>query len=140
MEIKEIGKQTPALVINEEGKIIIMENNKHSKFFSKIISDKLKINVEEDNLAILLNIIVKQLNYISYMGCTSGDREYNGGTFHIKNIESLTDQQLTSLIDLFSHLSLYYEVNIIKISTSGDDQFISIGELFEESIKRQNIK
>lgn len=135
---KEITKETAALVINENGEIIIMEDNYHHEFFSKILSENINITVKEDKLDTLLNIIVNQLNYISYMGCTSGDRKYDGGIFYIKEIESLTEKQMKILIELYSNLSLYYDVQIIKINNT--NKFLSIGEIYEENLKRENNK
>ena len=135
VNINDINKETAALIINNKGEIIIMENDTHRNFFSKIIAEKLNIKVNEDRLDILINIIIKNLNYISYIGCTSGDREYNGGIFHVNSIESLTNEQLSTLIDLYSNLSLYYNVDIINVNNN-NDEFISIGEIFEEKISR----
>ena len=70
------------------------------------------------------------------MGCTSGDRKYDNGIFYIKDLSSLTESQLDTLINLYSNLSLYYELNIIKINNS--NEFLSIGEIYEEKLVREN--
>ena len=56
---------------------------------------------------------------------------------YINSLEQLTDEQLPAIIDLYTVVSSQYKMNILQTHTDGNnDNFISLGEIYEEMLKR----
>jgi len=140
-DYNDVKSDIPGLVINYNGEIITMNDGTHNKFFQSIIKDETDLLVEEDNLEVLMKTIMSEFNYITYIGCSSGDRVYSGGMFLINPFDKLTDKQLNTLINLYSNMSYDYKMDILLPGTNDDyDKFISIGEIYEELLNRQKNK
>ena len=81
--------------------------------------------------------LLNQFQILPYQGCTSGDRKYYDGFLYINSLEQLTDEQLPAIIDLYTVVSSQYKMNILQTHTDGNnDNFISLGEIYEEMLKR----
>lgn len=128
------------LVINQDGQIIVMEEETHRSFFEKVLKEELGFDVKEDSLDVLITLLMNEFNYLPYMGCTSGDRKYDGGSLFIKELSNIKNEQLNAIIALYSNISQYYPVEIISLAEGYDDQIVSIGEVYEELLSRDTKK
>lgn len=141
---KVINPFTPGAVIMPNGEIITMNNKNHAPFFQDILKrefEKIGVNAieiqNEDNLARLSSLLLKQLQILPYQGCSSGDRKYHGGMLFINSVDQLTDEQLSTIIDFYSHVSAKYQMDIWQTSFDDcNDKIISLGELYEEILNR----
>lgn len=143
---EKINPFTPGLVIMPNGEMISMKEgeDKHAPFFQRILKEeykKLGIDAagidQEDNLEVLCTQLLNQFQILPYQGCTSGDRKYYDGFLYINSLEKLTDEQLPAIIDLYTVVSSQYKMNILQTHTDGNnDNFISLGEIYEEMLKR----
>ena len=114
-----------------------MEDENHATFFQNIIGPefrKIGLNarslIGQDNLAILMQILLQQLNILPYQGCESGTRQYSGGTLYINDLDKLTINQLISIIDVYTVINDSYDMVIIETATDDkDDRFVNIDEI-----------
>ena len=93
-EIEDLDPLTPGLVIKEDGSIISMESENHITFFQNIIGTefrKMGLNarslIGQNDLAVLMQILLQQLNIFPYQGCESGTRKYSGGVLYINDLD-----------------------------------------------------
>lgn len=140
LKANEINPYTPGFVINNDGEFLVMDSEKHSKFFSDILSSELDAKINEDNLGILLTMLLKDFNYIPYQGCSSGDRKYNEGFIYINEFDKINYKQMTAILNLYTAVTPHYPINIVQIDDKLNESFISIGEIYEEYINRYNGK
>ena len=134
---KDLDPSTPGLVIKPDGSIITMEDENHATFFQNIIGPefrKIGLNarslIGQDNLAILMQILLQQLNILPYQGCESGTRQYSGGTLYINDLDKLSINQLISIIDVYTVINDSYDMVIIETATDDkDDRFVNIDEI-----------
>lgn len=134
---KDLDPYTPGLVIKPDGSIITMEDENHATFFQNIIGPefrKMGLNarslIGQDNLAILMKILLEQLNILPYQGCESGTRQYSGGTLYINDLDKLSINQLISIIDVYTVINDSYDMVIIETATDDkDDRFVNIDEI-----------
>lgn len=114
-----------------------MEDENHATFFQNIIGPefrKIGLNarslIGQDNLAILMQILLQQLNILPYQGCESGTRQYSGGTLYINDLDKLSINQLISIIDVYTVINDSYDMVIIETATDDkDDRFVNIDEI-----------
>lgn len=142
---QKINPFTPGLVIMPDGEFVLMnDQDTHTMFFRRVLKeqyqklgiDALKLE-EEDNLGVLYSQLLNQFQILPYQGCSSGDRKYTEGFLCIDSLQSLTDEQLPAIIDLYTIVSSQYTMNILETSNQNqEDSFISLGELYEEMLER----
>lgn len=146
-----INPFTPGLVIMPDGEIITMKesDDTHIPFFQKIIKQEYQKTGmpadgidEENNLAVLSKILLEELQILPYQGCTSGDRNYIDGHLFISSLDTVTNQQLPAIIDLYTTISSQYVMHITKVDFDdyNHEEEISLGEIFEEMAKRPSGK
>lgn len=146
-----INPFTPGLVIMPDGEIITMKesDDTHIPFFQKIIKQEYQKTGmpadgidEEDNLAVLCEILLEKFQILPYQGCTSGDRNYIDGHLFISSLDTVTNQQLPAIIDLYTTISSQYVMHITKVDFDdyNHEEEISLGEIFEEMSKRPSGK
>lgn len=146
-----INPFTPGLVIMPDGEIITMKesDDTHIPFFQKIIKQEYQKTGmpadgidEENNLAVLSKILLEELQILPYQGCTSGDRKYTDGHLFISSLDTVTNQQLPAIIDLYTTISSQYVMHITKVDFDdyNHEEEISLGEIFEEMSKRPSGK
>ena len=143
---QKINPFSPGLVIMPNGNIIPMKEDEenHDVFFQRILKkeyEELGISVDdiekEKNLEVLTSLLLNNFQILPYIGCTSGVRKYQQGFLYINSLENLTDEQLPSIIDLYTIISSEYDMSIFKVQTNGsNDSFISLGEIYEEMLRR----
>lgn len=134
----KVTKRTPGAVIDVDGNISTMEeSNYHRVFFRNIIKDKLGVVIDSDNIDELIRIMLKELGLAVYIGCTEGDRLYQGGFLFIDSLEKLTNEQLLAILALYSDLDYSYDVSIVS---KGNEDELSLGEVYEEFINREDNK
>lgn len=134
---KDLDPHTPGLVIKPDGSIITMEDENHATFFQNIIGPefrKMGLNarslIGQDNLAILMKILLEQLNILPYQGCESGTRQYSGGSLYINDLDKLSINQLISIIDVYTVINDSYDMVIIETAMDDkDDRFVNITEV-----------
>mgnify|MGYP003437205474 FL=1 len=127
-----------------DGEIITMTNKNHTPFFQDILKmefEKIGVNADEikneDNLGTLGKLLLNQFQILPYQGCSSGDRKYNGGMLFINSVDKLTDEQLSTIIDFYSHVSTKYQMDIWQTSfDDSNDKIVSLGEIYEEKLNR----
>ena len=136
-KIEDLDPFTPGLVIKPDGSIITMESENHATFFQNIIGNefrKMGLNarslIGQNNLGILMEILLEQLNILPYQGCQSKTRIYDGGVLYINELDSLTTEQLLSIIDVYSSINETYDI-VIKITgkNNEDDKFVNIDDI-----------
>ena len=136
-KIEDLDPFTPGLVIKPDGSIITMESENHATFFQNIIGNefrKMGLNarslIGQNNLGILMEILLEQLNILPYQGCQSKTRIYDGGVLYINELDSLTTEQLLSIIDVYSSINETYDT-VIKITgkNNEDDKFVNIEDI-----------
>lgn len=133
----DLDLHTPGLVIKPDGSIITMEDENHATFFQNIIGPefrKMGLNarslIGQNNLAVLMKILLEQLNILPYQGCESETRKYSGGTLYINDLDKLTVNQLISIIDVYTVINDGYDMVIIETATDDkDDRFVNIDEI-----------
>lgn len=136
-EIEDLDPFTPGLVIKPDGSIITTEDENHATFFQNIIGSefrKMGLNarslIGQDNLAVLTQILLQQLNILPYQGCESGTRKYSGGTLYINDLDKLSVNQLTSILDVYTVINDSYDMVIIETASDDkDDRFVNIDEI-----------
>lgn len=139
VEIKDVNPKVPGLLLTGDGKAYVMEEETHDKFFKKVLKEEFDLDVTEDNLGELCYFMMKEYKMYPYIGCTFGDRKFNGGTLIVDKLENLSTGYLQDSIDLYSSIDKDYTMDIISISDKDrSEQEVSIGEIYEELINRDS--
>lgn len=118
--------------------------DKHTPFFQRILKEEYKklgidaVEIEkEENLGVLCTQLLNQFQILPYQGCTFGDRKYYSGFLYINSLTELTDEQMPAIIDLYEVVSSQYKMDILQVKSDGsDDTLVSLGEIYEEMLKR----